>query len=106
MSALAPTASTPRSGRPSARPAPLVARSRALAAGRAAASLSLIRASMAASRISSHRSRSLRQGSYREAEESLRGALELQPEDPEIHYAIGMLYAQQNLMLQAEEYLQ
>ena len=33
-------------------------------------------------------------------------ALEIQPDDPEVNYSLGMLYAQQNQMQRASDYLQ
>ena len=45
-------------------------------------------------------------GLLRRQQECLNRALEIQPDDPEVNYSLGMFYAQQNQMQRAADYLQ
>ena len=40
-------------------------------------------------------------GDFEKAQECLNRALEIQPDDPEVNYSLGMLYAQQNQLTAA-----
>ena len=44
-----------------------------------------------------------RQGDFEKAQQCLSQALGIQPDDPEVNYSLGMLYAQQNQLPRATE---